>query len=258
MGLLTDVLEDYANFGTVDAEDLDSVSGFPLGDGVATSNLPFRTAADVASAVPEAVDWIVPGFLAPGVVTELDGKLKASGKTTFVGALTRAVVTGGQFLGFPVSTSPVVWLTEERPQTFSETLKRAQLEDRQDVHVLHWHEVKALPWPTVMEGAIQKAQTVGARVLIVDTIGQWGGLRGDAENSNGAQLDAAEPLQDAAARGLAVIVPRHERKSGGEVGESGRGGSAFSGAVDIVVSIRRGEGKTKSTVPCTPLPQSVQ
>ena len=55
-------------------------------------------------------------------------------------------------------------------------------------------------------------------------------------------------MQDAAANGLAVIVSRHERKSGGDLCDSGRGGSAFSGAVDIVVAIRRGEGKTKPTV----------
>jgi hypothetical protein len=99
-----------------------------------------------------------------------------------------------------------------------------------------------------MAGAIDRAKQIGASIIVVDTIGQWGGLRGDAENSNGAQLEAAAPLQDAAAQGLAIIVSRHERKAGGEVGESGRGGSAFSGAVDIVVSIRRGEGKTKPTV----------
>ena len=82
----------------------------------------------------------------------------------------------------------------------------------------------------------------------MDTISTWAGLRGDSENNNGDQLAAAEPLQDAAAKGLAVVVTRHERKGGGDVGESGRGGSAFSGAVDTIVSIRRGEGKTKPTV----------
>jgi hypothetical protein len=194
------------------------------------------------------IDWIVPGFVARGVVVEIDGKLKMSGKTTFIGVLTRAALTGGRFLGHRVAQSKVVWLTEERPTTFAETLKRNHLDERTDLEVLHWHEVKAVPWPDVMAGAITKAKQIGASILIVDTIGQWGGLRGDAENSNGAQLDAAAPLQDAAAQGLAVIVAPHERKSGGDVGDSGRGGSAFSGAVDIVVAIRRGEGKTKPTV----------
>ena len=240
--------ERYNDRGTVDAEDAPFLVT-PIGDGVATRNdLPFRTAADVASAVPETVDWIVPGFVAPGVVTELDGKLKASGKTTFVGALTRAALTGEQFLGYSIKLSKALWLTEERAATFAETLKRARLDDRTDLEVLHWHEANNRSWPVVMAGAIDRAKQIGASIIIVDTIGQWGGLKGDAENSNGAQLEAAAPLQEAAAHGLAVIVTRHERKGGGDVGDSGRGGSAFSGAVDIVVAIRRGEGKTKPTV----------
>src|SRR5262249_11307685 len=129
-----------------------------------------------------------------------------------------------------------------------ETLKRADLQTRTDLHVLHWHDVKHLSWPVTMAAVVTKAQAIGARLVITDTIGQWAGLRGDAENANGSQMEAAAPLQDAAARGLAMIVSRHERKGGGEVGESGRGGSAFSGAMDIVVSLRRGEGKTKPTV----------
>jgi hypothetical protein len=56
------------------------------------------------------------------------------------------------------------------------------------------------------------------------------------------------PLQEAAARGLGVVLTRHERKGGGEVGESGRGSSAFGGAVDIILSIRRAEGNVRPTV----------
>jgi hypothetical protein len=41
---------------------------------------------------------------------------------------------------------------------------------------------------------------------------------------------------------------RHERKSGGQVGDSGRGSSAFAGAVDIIVSIRRVEGNIRPTI----------
>jgi hypothetical protein len=56
------------------------------------------------------------------------------------------------------------------------------------------------------------------------------------------------PLQEAAAKGLAVCITRHERKGGGEVGESGRGSSAFGGAVDIILSIRRADGNVRPTV----------
>jgi len=55
-----------------------------------------------------------------------------------------------------------------------------------------------------------------------------------------------EPLQAATSQGLAVIVARHERKSGASVGDSGRGSSAFTGAVDIVLALRRRENDTSN------------
>jgi len=58
-----------------------------------------------------------------------------------------------------------------------------------------------------------------------------------------------QPLQEVAATyNLAIIIVRHERKSGGQVGDSGRGSSAFAGAVDIIVSIRRVEGNIRPTI----------
>ncbi len=215
---------------------------------ISGESLPFRTAADIATLAPERPEWIVPGLVSPGVVIEFDGKAKSSGKTTLIGGIVSAIVRSRPFLGHPTSASPVLWLTEERPPTFRETLRRAHLDDRTDVQVLHWHDAKHLPWPDVMAKATTYAISIGARVIVVDTIGQWAGLRGDDENNNGSQLTAAEPLQDAAAKGLAVIVARHERKGGGEVGETGRGGSAFSGAVDVVVSIRR--ARARASRPC--------
>ena len=54
-----------------------------------------------------------------------------------------------------------------------------------------------------------------------------------------------KPLLVAANEGLAVLVIRHDRKSGGDVGDSARGSSAFAGAVDIILRLQRvpGEGK---------------
>ncbi len=79
-------------------------------------------------------------------------------------------------------------------------------------------------------------------------LAQFAQLKGDAENDSGSALEAMEPLQEAAATGLGIIVVRHERKSGGEVGDAGRGSSAFGGAVDVVVSLRRPEGKSRRTI----------
>jgi hypothetical protein len=57
-----------------------------------------------------------------------------------------------------------------------------------------------------------------------------------------------QPLQRAAGDGLGVIAVRHERKSGGDIGDSGRGSSAFGGAVDTLITIHRGDGNTAATV----------
>lgn len=208
----------------------------------------FRTAAELAREQPIAPVWCVYGFLALGVVTELCGKLKASGKTTLAAWAVRALLDGLPFLGHPTRKTAVVWLTEERATTFLETLKRAHLETREDLHVLHWHDVKGIPFHVVMRAAVERCKQVCAHVLIIDTISQFAGLRGEAENNSGDALEAVAPLQSAAAQGLAVLVARHERKGGGDVGESGRGSSAFSGAVDVVIAIRRGEGQSKPTV----------
>jgi hypothetical protein len=57
------------------------------------------------------------------------------------------------------------------------------------------------------------------------------------------------PLQRAAAiNGLGVVVARHERKGGGPVEEAGRGSSAFGGAADILLNLRRPEGNQRRTV----------
>jgi hypothetical protein len=103
-------------------------------------------------------------------------------------------------------------------------------------------------WEEVAHAAIEECKRHGARLLVVDTLAQFAGLVGDEENNSGDAMRAMQPLQLAAAQGTGILVQRHERKSGGPVGESGRGSSAYAGAVDIVLSLRRPEGNTRPTV----------
>jgi hypothetical protein len=84
--------------------------------------------------------------------------------------------------------------------------------------------------------------------VVVDTLTQFAGIEGDSENNTGDALAATRPLQQAAAEGISVLDSRHERKSGGTVGDSGRGSSAYGGAADIILSLRRPEGKHKRNV----------
>ncbi len=211
------------------------------------ADLPFHTAAEV-SEDQTIINWLVEGFATEGSVTEFTGKAKQGGKTTFLLAAIQRILDGAEFLGQATKKCAVVYLTEERPKTFNQALKRAGLLGRADLHILYWSDAAATPWPSIVRAAVKKAGEVGAKMIVIDTVSQWAGFKGEEENSAGAALEALRPVQEASASGLAVIVVRHERKSGGVVGEAARGSSAFAGAADIVISIRRPEGNTKPTL----------
>ena len=199
---------------------------------------PSWTGREVAHEAPASWDYIVRPWVAAGMLTELDGKPKSAGKTTLLLHLVRAVLDGRPFLGEPTTASPVVYLTEQSRWSLGPTLATLGL-DRDDFHVLAYPDVMGRPWPETAEDAIDHCYRVGARLLIVDTLGQFAGVRGDAENDAGSAHEAMAPLQAAAADGLAIVVSRHDRKGGGDVGESGRGSNAWTGAVDCVIALRR-------------------
>ena len=211
------------------------------------SNLTFRTARQIATSTPDTTEWLVDGLLPCGGIVELDGKIKASGKTTFALAMCRSLIDGSDFLGFATKPTTIVYLTEQPDSSLRAALDRAGLTDRDELILLSWKDTRGTPWANVVRAAQTEARERGARLLVVDTFGQFSGLRGDSENSAGAGLEAMEPLQIAAHDGLAVWINRHDRKSGGDVGESGRGSSAISGVVDIVLSLHRREGNTPVT-----------
>ena len=192
------------------------------------------------------IEWIVPGYVAKGAITELGGKVK-TGKTTLIMNLVRQVVDGGSFLEKSTLKTPVVYLTEQPITSFRHAMERSGLLGREDVHVLLHSDTRALSWPQVASASKRECQRCGSNLLVIDTLPQFAGLKGDSENNAGDALTAMQPLQEAAADGIAIILSRHERKSGGEVGDSGRGSSAFAGAVDIVLSIRKPEGNAKRT-----------
>jgi hypothetical protein len=187
----------------------------------------------------EEVPWVCAPWLALGTTTEVTGKVKQAGKTTFVLSMVRAILDGGHFLDRRAMRTGVVLLSEQNKTSLRASLRRAGLLGREGLYVSHWAGARAVPWPEVVRAAVAQCEAVGADLLIVDTLSQWAGLRGDAENDAGRAMEAMGPLLAAAGDGLAVLVVRHDRKSGGAVGDSGRGSSAFAGSVDIALNIRR-------------------
>jgi hypothetical protein len=213
----------------------------------------FRTAREIASETPTKVLWVIGHHVALGSLTELVGRAKAAGKSTFVANAIAAVLDGAPFLGSPTRYGPVVVLTEQAGPSLRELLVRANLVERDDLWILTWADARGTSWADVVAAAIAHAHEVHAVMLVVDTLPAFAGIRGDAENDAGAALQAVAPLQAATApkldvngrvvsEGLAVLVVRHERKGAtSEVDQAGRGSSAFSGAVDVVLRLSRHE-----------------
>ncbi len=222
-----------------------NVSG---GMAVATGGLKFISAKELGEMTPENPDWIWEGFFTVGGITMAIGKIKAAGKTTFITHACGSILDGNPFLGYPTKKTGVMYLTEQTNESFREHLRRANLLDRDDFVLLPWHHTKGVSWPDVVDMAVEEAKKRGLGLLVVDTLSRYANLEGDSENNAGDAMKAMKPLKFAAGEGLGVAVIGHERKSGGNVGDAGRGSSAFGGEVDIIASIKRPEGSTRPTI----------
>jgi hypothetical protein len=191
---------------------------------------------ELASAAPQHVPWIVEGLLALGTVTELVGPPKL-GKSTFVRAIIGSVLSGVPFLGRRVSPGPVVLLSEEHSTSLVRALHRHNI-GQPGLRILQRGSVRASSWPDVVAAAVSEARRLDARAVVVDTLPAWS-LGDSDENSASDAVLAMRPLSEAAAAGLAVLVVRHQRKSGGDVISAGRGSSAFAGEADIVFTLQQ-------------------
>lgn len=213
--------------------------------------LPFAALATTIEAVPPEPAWLVRGYLAPSAITLLAGRPKV-GKSTLAFALLAAISAAAEFAGLETGAAGILLLTEERRDTLAAKARALRLIDSatvrlpkgggnefRAVHVLMRHDAGATAWPEIVRQAIAYCVQHELAVLVIDTWDRWTSLRGDAENAAGAVNEALEPLQYAAAAGLAVLLVSHQRKSVGEFGEAVRGSNALTGGVDVVVELER-------------------
>jgi hypothetical protein len=200
--------------------------------------------------VPPEPDWKARGYIATYALTLLAGRPKV-GKSTLVFALLAKLVAGEPFAGLETGAAGVLLLSEERRDTIAEKGRILGLvsfppptspsggNERKPLHVLMRHDAGGTPWPELVRQAMTYCHQHKLGVLVVDTWDRWTSLRGDSENAAGAVNEALEPLQYAAASGLAVLIVTHQRKSAGEFGDAVRGSNALTGGVDVVVELER-------------------
>jgi len=151
----------------------------------------------------------------------------------------RSVLDGSEFLGEQCERAGVIFLSEQPPGSLRQLALDAGLRADHALHLMRWHRVLGSSWPELAEEATEKAIAVGARLLVIDTLSQFSGLLGDAENAAGAALEVLRPLQRAQEQGVATFIIRHERKTLSDIADAGRGSSAYGGAVDVMLRLQR-------------------
>jgi hypothetical protein len=199
--------------------------------------LAFVSAADLRAHTPVEPDWCWQGYLAPGILTLLAKPPKAGGSTLALALATAVASEASSFLGRAIEGGPVVYVSEEPAGTLAHKLPSSE-----DIRVLTRDAAWPKPaWAELVAGSIEEALRVGAVLLVVDTFAYWSALPRDAEKDAGAAQAAMAPLLDATREGLAVLVPLHTRKGGGDDGEAVRGSGAITGTGDIVLELERGK-----------------
>lgn len=201
-----------------------------------------RTARSLRDSTPEEPDWLVPGILGLGMATELNGREKI-GKGWFESYLLGRLEHGIPTLFGPgnvAEPASALIYTEEPEYSLREKMEAFDVE--RAFIVYHW-ELAMMTWTSKIDWLSKAAIEKGCRVLFVDNISSATGV----DDENGVALArSVEPLtQKAKEHNIALLYDRHQRKSGGQVEDLSRGGTALAGAVDQIVAMMKADGNER-------------
>lgn len=200
-----------------------------------------RTARALRDSTPPEPDWLVPGILGLGMATEVNGREKI-GKGWFEAYLLGRLEHGDPSLFGPGNQGAATALiyTEEPEYSLREKMEAFDVERG---FIIYQWELAMMTWTQKVDWLAKAALEKGARVLFIDNISAATGV----EDENGVALArSVEPLaQKAKEHNIALLYDRHQRKSGGQVEDLSRGGTALAGAVDQIVAMLKGDGNER-------------
>ncbi|MGH9961873.1 MAG: AAA family ATPase [Pyrinomonadaceae bacterium] len=198
-----------------------------------------RTARELLDATPEEPDWLVPGLLAPGTVTELNAREKA-GKGWFINYLIGALERGQQTVFGESRGAKSLIFTEESYQPLREKFEKFRVYDA--YVVFHW-EMGQRQWPETVRWLTEFMVTNEHELLFIDNIS----AATRTQDEGGVELARkVEPLVMAAKEHeFAVLFDRHQRKAGGKIEDLSRGTTSLAGAIDAIVTMEKDEGRVR-------------
>ena len=195
---------------------------------------PLRPWGILVNEPEEAVDWLVEGLLLAGGSSMLIGPPKA-GKTTLAETIALAVAGGVPLFGRVVRRGRVLLVSlEEKRREVQRQFHRMGAGPQDDVLIFADPRVpEDLPWKVSL--AVHEYKPA---LVIIDPL--WKFCRVKDANDYAAVNEAIQPLHDMArSSGAHVCVLHHTRKGGGSGGEESLGSTAFTGAFDTILSLKR-------------------
>ncbi|MFZ5517674.1 MAG: AAA family ATPase [Candidatus Zhuqueibacterota bacterium] len=180
------------------------------------------------------ITWIIKGWLAEGSLTMISGSPKL-GKSLLELNIGLAVSQGARFLGMETAKKKVALVSaEDGAPIFQNRIKKMELEPNEDFLIDFGSKFLDQQRNIKSLTEIIKREKIG--LLMFDPY-----IRFHKADENSA--DAAKAiymLKDVASEtGVGIIIVHHDRKSGGENGNSIRGSSAIFGAIDLAIMLKR-------------------
>ena len=191
------------------------------------------------------VEWLCYPFAAIGLTSIIDA-LPKIGKTRFILEGIKASRSNKPFLSLATKLMRVVYVSEQSAASLAMQAREVGFTGEEPIEELRW--ITRENWSRFaftdflarLENEILKGKNYNC--LIFDT---WHtSARLEDENAASEVNRQGNLTIDVATRnGLALILGRHDRKSGGDVGLSGRSSIQLSGLVDVILHLVRIAGK---------------
>lgn len=193
---------------------------------------------------PDA-DWLVPGVVAKGQTTLIEGREKTAGKSTLLAYLLAAMERGAETVFGAAFHRPVktVWLTEEPEGPLYEKVERFGLGG--GVLIVRNYALGDRDFDAKLRLMEEVATAFKADHLVVDPLTRIARVEDEAGTELGRR---AEEVSDLAQRtGLAVTIVHHDNKARGQkVEDRGRGSTSLQAHVDQIIHVERPGGRDVS------------
>lgn len=192
-----------------------------------------RTAHERRSAPKRKLDWVIPGVLMRKWTTQLNGREKGGKGNLAVYCISRMERAQPSVFG-PAFRRPIytLILTEEPEESLNEKLEFFGVEH---ARIIEGHTLAGMEWSEKVAHVITVAQAGGYECIFIENISRSAGI----VEEGGVELGrAVECFADAVqTHDLAGLFDHHHKKGRDKIENMGRGGTATSGAVDVIIDV---------------------